>query len=368
MLVGAGELETGALTNRKCNFTSISDAGTSITGRLAPDNPAVIPKLVVASPENRQEAELEANVLRTDLKDLGLHATGMAGFVIDEQFVPGLSKLADLEVRDAMTRILIYRRFLPARHLERKLFFYSQYAMPQIQIETLLSRRFAQSYHAVEQHSYDTLFCIINMHHCNSLFVSGRPRYFRYQQLLRERGFTIVTLLREPYEELAERFLFIRYASQSNTPSFAANYMTGLEPLVQVVKKIDFADREFIAAALKSLGSAQREAIANPFIKSIACQLDETAEAKHVSIALDNLAGMDLVGTAARFNEFKATLRDLIGVDVLGEAELSTVSWVPIIADHLRQIPSVDGLLAHDLELYTHVSKALDRALGTQPS
>jgi hypothetical protein len=187
--------------------------------------------------------------------------------------------------------------------------------------------------------------------------------------LLRERGFTIVTLLREPYEELAERFLFIRYASQSNAPSFLANYMTGLEPLVHVVKKMEFADRESIAAALKSLGSAQRHAISNPFIKSIACQLDETAEAKHISIALDNLAGMDLVGTAARFNEFKVTLRDLIGADVLGEAELTTVvSWVPLIAEHLRQIPSVDGLLAHDLELYTHVSKALDRALGTPPS
>ena len=127
---------------------------------------------------------------------------------------------------------------------------------------------------------------------------------------------------------------------------------------------MELGDRDSIAAALKSLGSAQREAIANPFIKSIACQLDETAEAKHVSIALDNLASMDLVGVAARFDDFKATLRELIGTDLLGEAALSTVSWVSIIAEHLRRIPSIDGLLAHDLELYTHVSKALDRALG----
>jgi hypothetical protein len=341
-----------------------SDAGTSISGWLLPDNPIAVPKLVAASPEHRREVELEANVLRTDLKDLGLHATGMAGFLIDQQLVPELATLADLEVREATTRLLVYRRFLQARHLERKLFLYGQHAMPQVPIETLLAKHFAQSYAAVEQHSYDTLFCIINMHHCNSIFISGRPRYFRYQQLLRERGFTIVSLLREPYEELAERLLFVRYASQSNAPPFAASYMTGLEPLVPVVKKMELADRDSIAAALKSLGSAQREAIANPFIKSIACQLDETAEAKHVSIALDNLASMDLVGVAARFDDFKATLRELIGTDVLGEAALSTVSWVPIIAEHLRRIPSIDGLLAHDLELYTHVSKALDRALG----
>ena len=59
------------------------------------------------------------------------------------------------------------------------------------------------------------------------------------------------------------------------------------------------------------------------------------------------------------------TLRDLIGTDLLGEAQLSAVSWVPIVADHLRQITSVDALLAHDLELYTHVKKAIDRALTT---
>lgn len=345
-----------------------SDAGISISGWLLPDNPIAIPKLIVASPEHHREIELEANVLRTDLKDLGLHTTGMAGFLIDQQLVPDLDKLADLEIREATTRLLVYRRFLDSRHLERKLFFYGQHAMPQMHIETLLSKHFAQSYHAIEQHSYDTLFCIINMHHCNSICISGRPRYFRYQQLLREHGFNIVSLIREPYEELAERLLFVRYASQSNAPSFAANYMTGLEPLVSVVKKMDFADRESISTALKSIGTAQREAIANPFIKSIACQLDEIAEARHISIALDNLAGMDLVGVASRFNEFKATLHDLIGTDMLGKTELSTVSWVPIISEHLRQIPSVDALLAYDLELYTHVSKAFDRALGTRPS
>jgi hypothetical protein len=340
-----------------------SDGGTSIAGWLVPDNPAAIPKIVIASPGHLKEFELEANVLRTDLKDLGLHSSGMAGFLIDEQLVPDLGKIDDIEIRDSVTRLLIHRRSRDSYHLQRKFFFYGQHAMPQTPLDTLLSKHFALNYQAIEQHSFDTLYSIINNQFATSIFLSGRPRLYRYRQLLRERGFTIVTLLRDPYEELAERLLFIRYASNKSSPSFTANYMTGLEVLVDMVRRMDFGERDSFAAAFKVLNDPQRQALANPFVRTLACQLDESPEPKHVSIALDNLAGMDLVGLTTRFDEFKSTLSELLRIDMLGDCQLGAVSWVPIIASHLRNVEQVEGLLSLDLELVTHVGNAITKAL-----
>ena len=60
------------------------DTGTAIAGWLVPDNPAFTPEIVISVP-GQDERKLEANVLRTDLKDIGLHATGMAGFLVDDR-------------------------------------------------------------------------------------------------------------------------------------------------------------------------------------------------------------------------------------------------------------------------------------------
>lgn len=341
-----------------------ADNGTSIAGWLAPDNPAVIPRLAISSPDHHKEVELEANVLRADLKELGLHGTGMAGFVIDDRVLPGLETLEDVEIRDAATRLLIYRRHRDSLHQPRKLFFYSLHAMPQTRLEERASQHFAQGYVAVERHSFDTLFSVINNQFAKSIFVSGRPRLLRYDQLLRDRDFLIVTLLRDPYEELAERLLFVRYASADNSPAFATQYMAGLEPLVDLVKTIDFGDKASIAGAFKSLTDSQREALSNPYVRGLACSLDDIPNRKHVSIALDKLAEMDLVGLASRFEEFKSMLGEIVGVDMLGDTELSQVSWVPKTAAHLKQIDAVKYLLALDIELFSQAHAAVSKVLN----
>jgi hypothetical protein len=341
-----------------------ADHGASVTGWVVLENPAAIPKISVSSPNHRRESEIEANVLREDLKELGLHATGMAGFVLDEASVPGIRELDDLELRDAESRLLIYRRFRPNAHVGKKVFLYNLSAMPQTHVDEYLSQHFAQSYFAVERHSFDTLFSIFNNHFAKSVFVSGRPRYFRYEQLLRDKDYAVVALLRDPYEELAERLLFVRFALSGEGPAFAAHYLTGIESLNDLVRNLDFEDRDSLKSAFGALTDAQRDALASPFVRALACSLDEIPDRKHVAIALEKLSAMDLVGLASHFEEFRSMLSELVGVEISAQCHLRRVSWVPKVAAHLRQIEAVRYLLALDSELYRHAQAAIKKGLN----
>lgn len=339
------------------------DAGATIAGWLVPDNPALIPEIVISAP-GHDERKIEANVLRTDLKDLGLHATGLAGFLIDDSVLPGLASADDVQIRDAATQIPIFRRFRPQHHLPHKLLLYTFHAMPQMQIESALSRHFALGYSAIEQHSFDTLFSIINNQFSNSIFIAGRPRYFRYRGLLKDRGFITAALLRDPFDELAERMLFVRYAASDKSPSFTGKYLTGLEPLAGLTRNCDFNEPDTIAATFGKLTESQQGALFNPLIRTLACDLDEVPAAKHIPIALDYLAGMNAVGLFGHFDEFRPTLAELMGVDGLGESQLTEVSFVARISGALRKLDPVRRLLALDAELYARASDAVLRGLS----
>ena len=339
------------------------DTGSTIAGWLVPDNPALTPEFVISVPGD-DERRIEANVLRPDLKDLGLHATGMAGFLIDDSIVPGLANADDILIRDYATQIPIFRRYRPQHQLRHKLFFYTFHAMPQMQIESALSRHFALSYSAIEQHSFDTLFSVINNQFGNSIFVAGRPRYFRYRGLLKDRGFNIVALLRDPFDELAERMLFVRYAASDQSPSFAGNYLTGLEPLAGITRNCDFNDPATLAAAFGKLSESQQDALFNPLIRTLACNLDEIPSAKHIPIALDYLAGMHAVGLFSHVEGFRPALTEILGIDALGDSQLTEVSFVTRIAAELRKLDPVRRLLACDAELYARAKDAILRGLS----
>jgi len=341
-----------------------NDSGTSISGWIVLENPSAIPRLLISTPDGRS-IQLEANVMRPDIKDAGLHRTGMAGFRVDDDIFPGLSETNEVEIREAQSGILVFRRHQITRHLARKLFRYDFQAMPQTQMESLLTKHFTASYQAVEQHPFDTLFGIINNQFSNSIYISGHPIFNRYQQLLRDCKFLIITLLRDPLEEFAERLLFVRYASSEQRPAYLMNYMTGLRPLLGLAEKIDFSNDDSLRAAFKTLKDDEFEAISNPFVRSLACNAEERPQRKHISSALDNLSSMDLVGLRSRYGDFKSILHEILNVDILGDHQLTEVTNVPVIAAKLARIGAVKEMIALDLEVYSYARDAIMSALPT---
>src|SRR5579872_4344919 len=151
------------------------DEKKNVTGWVLPDNPSSIPRVKILHPD-REPVELEANVCRTDLQDRSLHESGMAGFFIDEKIYPELSKLIDqIEIREDITNILVFRKFQEASHLPFNLFRFELQAMPDPAVETLFAKHFALYYGTAQIYPQDTFFGIVNNQAAKSIYVAGRP-------------------------------------------------------------------------------------------------------------------------------------------------------------------------------------------------
>ena len=114
----------------------------------------------------------------------------------------------------------------------------------------------------------------------------------------------------------------------------------------------------------RSLEPAHEQALANPYVRLLACEHDEPAERKHVAVALHNLSSMTLVGLRQRFDTFKATLQEIIGSNLLEDGEPVEISWVPEIAAKLARVDKVRSLLALDVSLYNLARHAIRKALS----
>jgi hypothetical protein len=340
-----------------------SDIGTAIAGWCLPDNPSTVPRISISVP-GRQKIEMTANVFRSDIKNLGQHSTGMVGFVVDETIVPELDLIKEIEISDSETQLVIYRRVDSVRPIDRKLFRLELQVVPKIRLEKIFTSHFTLYYQAVERYPFDTLFAILNNQYARSIYVSGRPSFVRYQQLLRERGFIAVTVLANPFEELAERLLFAQLAFRSKqVATNMTNYLVGLDPVIELVGSINFDDSATIERAFNSLTEAQEQALANPFVRVLACKIDDIPNKHHVGVALDNLATMDLVGIRNRFAEFSEILQEILGRKILGSFELSDVAATKSLSDQLAKIRGVRRVLELDLALYSYAEEAFESAL-----
>jgi hypothetical protein len=339
------------------------DIGTAIAGWCLPDNPSVVPRISISIP-GKQKIEMTANVFRSDIKNLGQHSTGMVGFVVDETIVPELSFIKEIEISDSETQLVIYRRIHSVQQVERKLFRLELQVMPKIRLEEIFTSHFNLYYQSVERYPFDTLFAILNNQYARSIYVSGRPSLIRYQQLLRERGFITIAMLADPIEELAERLLFAQLVLRSKrVATNMTNYLAGLDPVIELVESINLEDSATIERALNSLTEAQEQALSNPFVRALACKIDDIPNKHHIGIALDNLATMDLVGIRHRFSDFSEILHEILGHKILGDFQLSDIAAAKSLSSHLTAIRGVRKLLEFDLALYSYVEEAFENAL-----
>jgi hypothetical protein len=338
---------------------------TVVAGWVLPDNPSSIPIIQILAPGS-EPFEFEANVLRTDLRDKGLHETGMAGFRVDARVFPNFTAQIDqIEIRDRDTNVLIFRRFQPTQHLEKKVFRFELQAMPDPRIESVIKNQFALYYNTIHCYPEDTFFGIINNQTAPSLYVSGRPSLQKYEQWFRERDFKIFTIVRSPYEELAERLIFAKFASSAQASSLVvADYLCGLEPLVELAKPIQFDQPETIKAAFAAVDEAPKRALTNPLVKALACLPDDNPRGGHVEIALSKLAHMDVVGHRSRFSDFTSILAEVLGRDVFEGNQLAKIRSVQSVAETLSQIKQVRALIALDLDVYAFVEEAVEDAIG----
>ena len=343
-------------------FNIDADEGGSIRGWLALDNPSAIPALIIVIP-GREEIRLEANILRSDIRELGIHTTGQVGFDVTEDLVPGLDQIDEITIVEAETRLPMFRRFQIDKHLEKKLFLFDCSVMPQRLLLSALLKHFTLSYVNAERFSLDTMLVVINNNFSKSLLMVGRSNFNRYSSFLNNAGYVRAALLRNPFEELAERLMFLNILAKPETSNLSGMYTTGIESLAAFARNLPFDDQKAMTSAFRAITLEQRQALMSPMTRLFGCNFDEFPQRRHVPIALENLATMDVVGTRGRFGAFKDLLTGVLGANVLGDNNPMNFASIQSLATSLSRIGVVADLLDHDLALYSYVDDAVAAGL-----
>lgn len=334
------------------------DNGVSITGWVAPENPGKSASVAILI-SGRDEIVVEARHLRADVRELGVHSTGEVGFIVDTTLVPDLETVSDIEIVEAETRTLVYRRFQPTHHIEKKIFLFESSLMPNRQAEADLTRRFTMNYPHSQRYSLETMLVIINNGFNKSIRVSGRSNFNRYTTFLDGANFLKAALLHNPFEEFAERLLFLNLIERSRAFDKVAHLLTGVETLAEFARDLPFNDPKALLAAFRRSTDEQRLAIRSPMVRMFGCNVEELPQRRHVAIALDNLASMDVVGTRNRYDAFRSQFARAVGSDVILPQETAPSKSVVQLAETLSHIGLVNDLLQDDIEFFALADEAI---------
>lgn len=345
-------------------FAIDADHGHTIVGWLILDNPSAVPEITIKIP-GREQVTFKANVLRTDLRDHGLHSTGLAGFQIDGSIVEDIINVPQMVLYETESNLPIFRRNALGAAIGKKFLLMEIGALPQIKLLRETMQQFDLSYPSVERFPLETTTSIIGSH-SPSVFVSGRPNWQRHGSLLREKGFITTALLRDPFEELAERLLTLAHMKRWSQGASNNPFTKHHEILWQMVDNIDFEDEKSLLVAFRGLSAEQYNLLRSPMTSAFGCLPEEEVQRRNVSIALDNLAFFDLVGIRENLSEFFLLADDLLEAPFFRQIDIDVMAGVRELSAILSKIGMIADILDEDVALYSFASQAVKEALSSR--
>lgn len=343
-------------------FAIDADHGHTIAGWLVQDNPSIVPEISIRIP-GREQITFKANVLRPDLKDHGLHSTGLAGFQIDASMVEDIANVPEMTLFETESNLPIFRRNVYGAAIGKKFVLMEIGALPQIKLLREAAQQFDLSYPAVERFPLETTTSIIGSH-SPSVFVSGRPNWQRHGSLLREKGFVTTALLRDPFDELAERLLTLAQIKRWSDSAATSPFIKHHAVLLQIIDKIDFEDDKSLLSAFRGLSAEQYNLLRSPMTAAFGCLPEEEVQRRNVSIALDNLAYFDLVGTHENITEFSLLADGLLEASLFSQINIDMMPGMRELSATLARIGMIADILDEDVALYSFASQAVKEGLA----
>lgn len=336
-------------------FSLEDDKGNFLRFYVIPDAGGATASVTLSS-NKRHVATVAANKVRQEIVNAGRHATGMVGFEIDETQVPDLASYPDLEVREQVSNMLIYRRPQPSM-VPGKLFRLETHLLPLRRFDGALENRFQYWYEGIGRAGHETTtqtFCLAN---CSSLYISGYLTLRRLGNLLND-TFRCLVLFRDPFREMAERLLLFKNMTE-DAKLLGERDLFAFKEIIGLVKEFEALDERFCKEFFRYSSAAALAPLANPFVRQLASSdADEPATSRSVATALQTLSVFDVVGIRDDAQFFSASVAELAGVDAASLPVMHDYSKVIELGEMLRRFPKAEAILEHDLEIYEHVRQA----------
>jgi len=360
---GRVRLEWRAKGNGYMLFNIQTDEGHRVVGYFVPDRFSGTSVIRIEG-SGVEPVTFEANETRDALVTAGRHETGWCGFSIDETLIPGLAQIQDLEIQDPETGVVLYRRRPAETVINAKVFRLETHLEPLTQLDDAFERSFRFFYKSVEQFGRETTTQIFLLDHADSIYASGRVLYKTYEYFIEGSNFKTICLLRDPYDELAERLLVLNRASRGDMGRLGTRDSMSLEGAIEFAATLDLGDEKQLRRAFRRMSTEEAFIFADPLVRSLGARTpDETPQESTIAAALEVLSTCAVVGLRQHATHFLEALAALLAVE---PSTLPAIPELPSVADLgqvLREIGAVKGLIERDLELYNQVKVALEKAL-----
>jgi hypothetical protein len=343
-------------------FNVEQDEGHRITGYLVPDSFSGQRRIRVCA-DGRELAVLETIEFRNSLVVAGRHDTGRCGFSVDDSFVPGLCDIKVLEILDAETGLLVYRRAPLDLCISKKLMRLETRQFPLHQIDSAVKGLFRHHYCDAERAGLEsaTQMFLVNEEH--SMYISGRLMYKNFEYCI-DQGFSIVCMIQDPFEELAERLIWCRMAARRNRDQLDLRDQMTFEAAIAMTAELDLMDERQLRKRFARLSLEEATAFTSPLVRQLSARnAYEMPRAGSLPSALDALSACAVVGLRARSEMFAVSLASFLGVDGATIPAVGRSVTAARLADRLRGIRPVHTLLELDLEVYRHAVDAYDAAM-----
>jgi len=341
-------------------FNVEADQGDRVTGYLVPDDFTKSPVIKIVD-DGGNPIELPCVEERPALVVAGRHANGRCGFTINGEVVPGLSSGHRLEIYDAETGLLIYRRRELAEVTQQKIFRLETHLFPLWRLDETVEPKFQFFHKGVERHGRETALQVLQLNNASSIYLSGRLAFKSYENFLADQ-FQCVTLMHEPYSELAERLLTLKHASQFGDKLLGPRDVVSYRAAIEFAQGIE-AEEKALRRAFDTMSKEAIGALSNPLTRQLTAeQLSDAPPKGGVARALSSLSSFSIVGVRQHEEIFLEDMETLMSAPSGMLPTLPYFSKADALANELRRMPEAEMLLEQDLEVYFTVKEAVEQA------
>lgn len=347
------------------NFSVYSDSGLEIHGYLVPDGYSKRPTVAVYLGGERPTI-IECDRFVEGAKNQGLHDTGLVGFVLTDENVPGLSVTNSVELADVETGFVFYRRAVEGQYLPHKVFRLETRYAPHIELDNSLKPYFQFFAHSVERYGAETIRQMLEVIHQPSVYVSGRIMVKNFRVYLDYNTDMMFVSLRDPFYELAVRIFTFSLYSKHKFRYVPERDLLLFKPVLDHFDQLNVLDEGALRRAIRAAPKDAIKLLASPFTHQlVATSPGELAPLDSVSIALDTLSQFTLFDTGDDQASFPGMIAERLGVPRERVRMNQKVEAIQSVASILRELDTVHHLLETDLILHHFVRQAEKRAAAT---
>jgi hypothetical protein len=340
-------------------FNIHHDSGDRVCGTVIPDTYSAVCRVRVSA-TGGEVVTFPTDELNQGVRDLGLHETGLVNFSLTEEKLPGLSTFRDLELHEADSNLLLYRRFQPGMIAQKFLRLETQ-LLPLWRLDEAVKVRFQQYYREIEVLGRSGTTQIFHLSQ-DSIYASGRILIKNFMFCV-DKGFKFIVMVRDPYEELAERLLVMNKIEKGGVNPLGERELMNLREAIEYAGSLPLDDEKAFTRALRRMPMDVALALANPIVRQFSTStLDEQPSRGGVATALDVMAQSALVGLRAESKQFADALSELVDQNLSDISLFPTFPKVIELAQIVRRSGACEAILEKDLELYGYVLESCKKA------